>query len=196
MTRPARAGIETMYAGTRFRSRLEARWACFFDGIKWRWEYEPFDADGYIPDFLVFGVQQMLVEVKPASSVRELMDEVPKIRAALEWEWKNDFMLVGATPFLPGGSWWGDDCVVGLMKDGDWFPDDWGDDTWAEACWATCLSCREQGKVCERVFHSVHSFACRPCGHHEGDHHLGDPWIELLEDRWASARNLTQWRPQ
>jgi hypothetical protein len=56
--------IETRYAGCRFRSRLEARWAVFFDtlGIKWEYErqgYEIFDRLGicetkswwYLPDF-------------------------------------------------------------------------------------------------------------------------------------------------
>lgn len=33
--------IETRYAGCRFRSRLEARWAVFFDHLGIRWEYEP-----------------------------------------------------------------------------------------------------------------------------------------------------------
>lgn len=36
--------IETVYKGYRFRSRLEARWAVFFDYLKIRWEYEP---EGY-----------------------------------------------------------------------------------------------------------------------------------------------------
>lgn len=33
--------IETRYAGCRFRSRLEARWAVFFDTLGISWEYEP-----------------------------------------------------------------------------------------------------------------------------------------------------------
>lgn len=33
--------IETSYAGCRFRSRLEARWAVFFDTLGIRWDYEP-----------------------------------------------------------------------------------------------------------------------------------------------------------
>lgn len=49
--------IETEYAGCRFRSRLEARWAVFFDHAGIRWEYEPqgFDMCGrrYLPDFLL-----------------------------------------------------------------------------------------------------------------------------------------------
>lgn len=48
--------IPTAYGGVNFRSRLEARWAAMFDLLGWRWEYEPLDLDGYIPDFLVRGV--------------------------------------------------------------------------------------------------------------------------------------------
>lgn len=55
---PAIKPIETAYRGYRFRSRLEARWAVFFDGIKLDWRYEPqgFEKNGdrYLPDFLVF----------------------------------------------------------------------------------------------------------------------------------------------
>lgn len=47
--------IETRYAGHRFRSRLEARWAVFFDalGVEWRYEPEGFEtsAGWYLPDF-------------------------------------------------------------------------------------------------------------------------------------------------
>lgn len=41
----------TKYSGVLFRSRLEARWAAFFDLIDWRWEYEPVDLEGWTPDF-------------------------------------------------------------------------------------------------------------------------------------------------
>ena len=48
--------IETRYKGYLFRSRLEARWAVFFDALGIRFEYEPegFDLGGgdwYLPDF-------------------------------------------------------------------------------------------------------------------------------------------------
>lgn len=47
--------IETHYKGYHFRSRLEARWAVFFDalGIQWEYEHEGYDLDGewYLPDF-------------------------------------------------------------------------------------------------------------------------------------------------
>ena len=53
--------IQTEYKGYLFRSRLEARWAVFFDACGVRWEYEPegYDlGDGiyYLPDFLLHGV--------------------------------------------------------------------------------------------------------------------------------------------
>ncbi len=48
------AAIETRYAGHRFRSRLEARWAVFFDALEIKWEYE---AQGYeVNDRLEMGV--------------------------------------------------------------------------------------------------------------------------------------------
>jgi hypothetical protein len=52
---PMIKAIETVYNGYRFRSRLEARWAVFFDslGIEYQYEAEGFDIDGvwYLPDF-------------------------------------------------------------------------------------------------------------------------------------------------
>ena len=53
--------IETVYNGYRFRSRLEARWAVFFDTLGVKYEYEPegFKLDNglyYLPDFLIHDV--------------------------------------------------------------------------------------------------------------------------------------------
>lgn len=61
--------IETRYKGYRFRSRLEARWAVFFDALNLEWEYEPegFELSGgvrYLPDFLI---GDTWLEVKPSS---------------------------------------------------------------------------------------------------------------------------------
>jgi hypothetical protein len=64
----------TMYNGVQYRSRLEARWAAFFDLIGWQHEYEPIDLPGWSPDFRVVfpcghsecsGSHSLLVEVKP-----------------------------------------------------------------------------------------------------------------------------------
>lgn len=63
--------IETIYKGIKFRSKLEATWAVFFDrlGIKYKYEPETFQLDGvyYLPDFLLpnlFNIP-VYVEVKP-----------------------------------------------------------------------------------------------------------------------------------
>lgn len=64
--------IETHYKGYRFRSRLEARWAAFFDSLGIEYQYEPqgFEyspGDGstfrYLPDFFL-PASQTWVEVK------------------------------------------------------------------------------------------------------------------------------------
>ena len=61
-------GIPTVYKGRQYRSRLEARWAAFFDLLGWRYEYEPFDRRGWTPDFLILGGRdEVLVEVKPVA---------------------------------------------------------------------------------------------------------------------------------
>jgi hypothetical protein len=61
--------IETHYAGCRFRSRLEARWAVFFDCLGVKWDYEPQGylvgekKRPYLPDFWLPGLS-VWVEVK------------------------------------------------------------------------------------------------------------------------------------
>jgi hypothetical protein len=44
-----RSGIPTTYRNTTFRSRLEARWAAFFDLVDWSWVYEPFESYQHMP---------------------------------------------------------------------------------------------------------------------------------------------------
>lgn len=60
--------IETVYNGYKFRSRLEARWAVFFDNFGLHYEYEPegFEGDGwrYLPDFYLPSLR-CYVEIKP-----------------------------------------------------------------------------------------------------------------------------------
>jgi hypothetical protein len=73
--------IETFYAGCRFRSRLEARWAVFLDELKIAWEYEPegfnLGAVGrYLPDFF-FPQVGMYGEVKPEGQNRRKV-QVPE----------------------------------------------------------------------------------------------------------------------
>lgn len=65
----ALTAIQTNYAGCRFRSRLEARWAVFFDSLGLEWLYEPQgftvgpDRMPYLPDFWLPDFE-LWVEVK------------------------------------------------------------------------------------------------------------------------------------
>lgn len=70
--------IETHYKGYRFRSRLEARWAVFFDacGVKWDYELEGFELQSgrYLPDFWL-SAEEAFVEIKPTVFRPELAYE-------------------------------------------------------------------------------------------------------------------------
>ena len=70
----------TKYSGVQFRSRLEARWAAFFDLAGWEWEYEPIDFVRWSPDFKVTfpcghsecpTTHTIFIEVKPYFSLEE-----------------------------------------------------------------------------------------------------------------------------
>ena len=76
--------IQTRYKGYHFRSRLEARWAVFFDtlGIKWEYEPEGFELPGgvrYLPDFRTTSPTGLVnwYEVKPVGVTSD-----PKVTAA------------------------------------------------------------------------------------------------------------------
>lgn len=60
--------IETEYNGYRFRSRLEARWAVFFDAAGIPYQYEPegynLKGDYYLPDFYLPWFK-CYIEIKP-----------------------------------------------------------------------------------------------------------------------------------
>ncbi len=75
MMQPAIKPIETIYNGYRFRSRLEARWAVFFDtlGIKYEYEAEGYDLGKlgwYLPDFWMPEFE-CFAEVKPRTFTLE-----------------------------------------------------------------------------------------------------------------------------
>ena len=67
--------IETHYNGYRFRSRLEARWAVFFDaiGLKYEYEVEGYEIEGckkgeihYLPDFYIPSLDRWFeIKAKP-----------------------------------------------------------------------------------------------------------------------------------
>ncbi len=106
--------IETHYNGYRFRSRLEARWAAFFDTLGVRYEYEPegFDLDGlwYLPDFWL-PMERIWVEIKPANSPTPI--EIERLSQSSYQSWiesleidaemhQADHVLLAGSPGLDG----------------------------------------------------------------------------------------------
>jgi hypothetical protein len=72
----------TWYKAVFFRSRLEARYAAFFDIVGWKWDYEPIDLVGWTPDFRVEfecgrkscqPTHSLLAEVKPYNRLDEFI---------------------------------------------------------------------------------------------------------------------------
>lgn len=94
--------IPTLYANRRFRSRVEARWAVFFDalGIEWDYEREGFalPSGPYLPDFWIEGLGW--AEVKGGDFTH---DENRKCRELTEMTGQPCFRLNG----LPGRLFWG-----------------------------------------------------------------------------------------
>jgi hypothetical protein len=85
--------------GIQFRSRLEARWAQFFERLGLKWEYEPIDLKGYIPDFLIQlpnSNKTVLIEVKPDMIYGNLKDHCEKINQS---GWKGPYIIVGSCLF-------------------------------------------------------------------------------------------------
>ena len=97
--------IETIYNGYRFRSRLEARWAVFFDTAGIRYEYEPegFETTGYeefyryLPDFY-FPDWDIYGEVKP--SLEKLEEDEEKLSAMIDWDgpMAKGLLILGQIP--------------------------------------------------------------------------------------------------
>lgn len=178
--------IPTTYRSTRFRSRLEARWACFFDLIGWRWTYEPFDAGGYIPDFLIHGDRPFVVEVKPAANYKELEQHLDKVAKA-----QREALVVGVSPVIADGPYPLDWPLAGiaLQNYADTGPPELIP---ANALWHRCGQCEQIA-----IHHEMGGFYGYPCDHYEGDHylhHISDQPAETLLEAWASCTNATQWR--
>lgn len=95
--------IETHYKGYRMRSRLEARWAVFFDALNIPWEYEKegFNlGDGifYLPDFWL-PEQQCWIEIKGEHPTEE---EHQKANLLAQHS-KHDVFLFAGPINLPSG---------------------------------------------------------------------------------------------
>lgn len=102
--------IETFYNGYRFRSRLEARWAVFFDAMDVRYKYEPEgfvlgDGTCYLPDFYLPDLN-IWVEAKGQLTNSDIK-KIELFRNELSADSKRFLWVVGDIPtsdwFEPGG---------------------------------------------------------------------------------------------
>jgi hypothetical protein len=169
-------GIPTRYGSRTYRSRLEARWAAFFADIYWRAEYEPFDLDGWIPDFALSGAggKVILAEVKPIFARDE--DVCRKIsRAAAD---QYELLLLGIGPF--DSTYW-DGPALG------WLYERHGG--WDEAIIG--LS-DKTGRY--DFFHASGSYGYQLSGEGDGTHHIKQASPPAVRQLWAAAGDAVQWR--
>lgn len=160
--------------GILFRSRVEATWAGVFDALGLRWEYEPYDLEGYIPDFVLAFDDggEVLVEVKHSATLWTPRVAAPHLRKVRDSGWVGEVALLGATTRPLGG---GFSLGVGLAAGASASPDRTAPDvalTPSEGGWAL----RAGGGAEER------RWAAGPGGLDFGA-------------MWAAAKNASQWAP-
>jgi hypothetical protein len=202
----AHKGIPTTYCHINMRSRLEARWAAFFDLCGWRWEYEPIDEIGWVPDFLLIGKRDAIkVEVKPIAWTFQNGDDQPLIPVGIDYGLNKvysyiaaneatisrrdtvpdieDVLLLGAYPHIIGDCWAGSVALgVFLSETGGCCPD---------------TAMLAKGYPPHRFdFHALYgSYGYRMGGQHEGDGHLkGGAHPDDVRKLWAEAGNTVQWK--
>jgi hypothetical protein len=168
--------------GIQFRSRIEAQWAHVFDALGWKWDYEPIDLRGYIPDFIVRfanGVQ-LLVEVKGSVDIwGEATPHIEKIRKS---GWEGPFLVVGSNFIsLPElGHFYGHiDIGVGGMgmahKDDVELKKKGG--VWSLGC-----KCKGQWET-----------GWYPEGAHDVEY-CENGGVDAFQAIWTAAKNRVQWR--
>lgn len=175
--------IETAYRGLRFRSRLEATWAAFFDRLGWYWSYEPFERDGWIPDFALssgYGVcRPILVEVKPTTAMEGRYTQ--KIDRA---DQEHEALLVGCA--LPS---WQKKVSIGWLRDENM--------EWASAPfgrWEGLVSGEGNPERKIGFGHSTGDFTDRITGCDDGPcFGSGGPVEAEVWRAWAGAKNTMQW---
>ena len=171
--------IETEYNGYRFRSRLEARWAVFFDTAGIPYEYEPegfvlSDGTMYLPDFYLKD-QDTFFECKG------VMSSVDKHKIEMLAKDTGKEIVIGYSDLAFSVAWWmadpteeeirnGSDAKAGILENN-------------KDCWL--CKCRKCGKL--YFIETWGSWACRCCGHYDGDSGFE---VLCVGDGWNESSNL------
>lgn len=127
--------LPTIYGGINYRSRIEARWAVFFDtlGIPFEYEKEGFDLGDdqlYLPDFWL-PQQKFWVEINGADPDEDACDKAHRLAVASSHE---VFVFFGGIT-LP-------DSQFGPPVAYAFFPDGGGD---SQYMWCQCPNCQKFG---------------------------------------------------
>jgi hypothetical protein len=191
----------TTYKDVQFRSRLEARWAAFFDLAGWRWEYEPTDHNGWTPDFALIGKRDIVkAEVKPiewcgddTAIAHEVLerDDLKKVRAyvsslsgtADDPPLFPDILILGCYPHFA-------DIGMSGVCLGAFLSEKWGAST-------VDIAFLAGGYEPQQIdFHAFYgSYGYRMGGQQHGDGHIRSLDPDLVHHLWARAGNLTRWKP-
>lgn len=146
--------LETNYNGYRFRSRLEARWAVFFDtlGVEYRYEAEGFDLDRikYLPDFWL-PQQDCYIEIKGQEPSRDEIRKAELLTTTLNkkvYIFGGDVWVPDVTTTIPKNE--NDEYIPSYEKNAYLFDASgiiiYGDDT-ASPCYRRSRHC-EHGVLC------------------------------------------------
>ena len=190
--------IPTAYNGRQYRSRLEAKWAAFFDLLKWPFEYEPIDFGSWSPDFQLISPigQPIFVEVKPITYFDS--STADRMRRSVD-DSQIVILLVGVSPLLPCGdsppgsacAWHSSGSEIGWRGS----PGEFGGCMWRPAYIA------QDGSGQMDIFSMVGSYrlgAIYRNGQKPDEH---PPWqwrenCDRVAKLWKSATNIVQWIPK
>lgn len=168
--------IETFYNGYRFRSRLEARWAVFFDHIGIKYLYEPegyklSDGTMYLPDFY-------LPESDSFFEVKGVMTDIDRHKIEQFIKESDKAVTIGYGDFrFEACDFWGDEGIGSPQND-----------------YASLCICRKCGKKWFMGMYGI--WTCRCCGEYSGDQHFyeilngdnGEPEYQDVEEAIKAAK--------
>lgn len=192
------AAIPTEYRGRTYRSRLEARWAAFFDRLGLAHEYEPFDLGAWSPDFLLTDIDT-LVEVKPLTEFDA--EAWAKIAAACkERNIKNGLLLTRVAPQLYRNvvelGWvaipWHEDGAIPHRALLGWVPN--REHPRFDAKIVTLMQ-HPFGWATTTGFGHVFEDGFRPSGDDLERLNWPEPYPDHAMGLWARATSDVQWRP-
>jgi len=201
----------TVFEGVQYRSRLEATWAAFFTYMDWSFVYEPFDLQGWVPDFVLrgrsvsrpkwmkaktfaalggkkWGSREILVEVKPSWNH---FDQSYKDTILCATDIDAKILLLTQFEDRPYDEYQCWDGFGGLLlerwQDEDGEQGQENDD----AALAHCIVCKQT-----TIISASGGWGCRLCGAYDGDGliHPCEYYTINPLDVWKQAKNATQWR--